>query len=59
MSCGPADPSDPRPHPVVEVAEGPPLHTGGRVLRLAPHGAGGATLQMEGGRLVRWVYGSG
>ncbi|KAG2485392.1 hypothetical protein HYH03_015878 [Edaphochlamys debaryana] len=52
-SSGPGDAADPRPCPVVQLDERPPVYAGGRVLRLAPYTGpgGGAAVELADGRV--------
>ncbi|PNG99531.1 hypothetical protein TSOC_014688, partial [Tetrabaena socialis] len=53
LSRGPADPEHARASPEVRLTEGPTVYAGGRVLRLAPHPAGGVALELAGGGVAR------
>ncbi|KAG2431603.1 hypothetical protein HYH02_013296 [Chlamydomonas schloesseri] len=55
LSCGPADPADPRPRPELLLTERPHVYAGGRVLRIAPHVAGGAAVELATGAVLRYV----
>ncbi|KXZ43844.1 hypothetical protein GPECTOR_79g123 [Gonium pectorale] len=58
LSCGPADPFDPRVTPEVRLTEQPPVYAGKRVLRIAPHPAGGAAVELAGGAVARFCTGA-
>ncbi|KAG2445393.1 hypothetical protein HXX76_000015 [Chlamydomonas incerta] len=55
LSCGAADPVDPQPRPQLLLTERPPVYAGGRVLRIAPHVAGGVAVELAGGAVLRYV----
>ncbi|GLI58497.1 hypothetical protein VaNZ11_000228 [Volvox africanus] len=58
VSCGPGDPNEPRVSPDVRITEYPPVYAGGRVLRMAPHTAGGVAVQLSGGEVMRFTAGA-
>ncbi|EFJ51885.1 hypothetical protein VOLCADRAFT_87528, partial [Volvox carteri f. nagariensis] len=58
VSSGPADPTDPRVSPEVRLTEHVPVYAGARVLRLAPHTAGGVAVQLARGAVARFTRGA-
>ncbi|GIL52022.1 hypothetical protein Vafri_7984, partial [Volvox africanus] len=58
VSCGPGDSNDPRVSPDVRIKEHSPVYAGGRVLRMAPHTAGGVAVQLAGGEVMRFTAGA-